>query len=141
MSDGLEIPGGWEVSGFGEPPAAVLRRAITRVESMLDRLEFRSVRDSGLRAVDVPVDRLVVVPIRPSAAPAPNAARVPGIPNARDERSDAVAQGKSIMLHAQHVADRMQAQAREAATQVLAAAHRESAALVAMERAAEAGLD
>jgi hypothetical protein len=71
MSDGVEIPGGPEVFGDGEPPAAVLRRAISRVESMLDRLEFRSARDGGQRAVDLPVEEQDV-PIRPWNTPGRN---------------------------------------------------------------------
>lgn len=39
MADGPEVSGEWDLSGTGEPPAALLRRAISHVESLLHRLD------------------------------------------------------------------------------------------------------
>ena len=114
MSDGVEIPGRWEVASLGEPPAAVLRRAISRVESILDRLEFRAVRGGDERRLAVPINSHVVVPIRPNAAPAGNAAVPGGIANAEELRAEAIAQGERIVLRAQQLCNQMQEKAREA---------------------------
>ena len=39
MTDGPDVPGEWDPSGQAEPPAALLRRAISHVEQLLQRLE------------------------------------------------------------------------------------------------------
>lgn len=39
VGNGSEVPGEWDSSGPGEPPAQLLRRAISHVESLLQRLE------------------------------------------------------------------------------------------------------
>lgn len=39
VGNGSEVPGEWDSSGPGEPPAQLLRRAISHVESLLHRLE------------------------------------------------------------------------------------------------------
>lgn len=114
MSDGVEIPGRWEVAPLGEPPAEVLRRAISSVESILDRLEFRAIRGGGQRRLDVPIDPQVVVPIRPRAAPGGKAAAPGGMANAAKLRAEAIAQGERILLRAQQLCNQKQAQARDA---------------------------
>jgi cell division septum initiation protein DivIVA len=39
VTDGPDVPGEWDPSGQAEPPAALLRRAISHVEQLLQRLE------------------------------------------------------------------------------------------------------
>jgi hypothetical protein len=39
VGNGPDVPGEWDSSGPSEPPAQLLRRAISHVESLLNRLE------------------------------------------------------------------------------------------------------
>ena len=62
MTDGRDVPGSWDPGASGEPPAALLRRAISHVESLLHRLDPLEVPDEepATQVVEKPVTQLPI---------------------------------------------------------------------------------
>ena len=77
MGNGPDVPGEWDSSGPSEPPAQLLRRAISHVESLLNRLENpadQPAPEPAAPRVDPPLDG------RRARRP-PNALSAPRLPS------------------------------------------------------------
>ena len=126
MGDGPEVPGEWDSSGSNEPPAQLLRRAISHVESLLHRLEAPAepatapaepAPADGTTSPQEPVEDNVLELSRPVAAeeshvetePEPDGPEeyvpLPGVSSA------AQAEALRITLHAHEEAHRLRAEA------------------------------
>ena len=115
MGEEPQIPGDWDPTGSGEPPAQLLRRAISHVESLLHRLEpaVEAVDDTQTAAASG-VDTSPVVARTDTRADAPE------VPTAADPTrftplptvsSAEKAEALRITLHAHEEAHRLQSEA------------------------------
>jgi hypothetical protein len=158
VADAPQVPGGWDPAESGDPPAQLLRRAISHVESLLHRLEnpTDATREPSADAAPPPdasrgepqdlSDRAPVTPISPTVAEAQELHSTLQVYEeeqraeaaASAARADAAAEGERILTQAREVSDRVQTAARQSASELLVAAQHESAALLA---AAEAEAD
>lgn len=84
MGNGPEVPGEWDSSGPSEPPAQLLRRAISHVESLLHRLE-------------TPTEPQTVVVARSEGGPDENPVAADGAASAPESASADASHGDNVV--------------------------------------------
>jgi vacuolar-type H+-ATPase subunit E/Vma4 len=152
-----DVPSEWDVPASTEPPAQLLRRAISHVESLLHRLENPA--EQPAVAAPAESESAVVVDLAKPAhvsEPEETAAllSLSGVSStaqaealritlhAHEEahrvRAEAAAEGERILVEARMLSDRLHIESRDTASELLAAAKDEAAAIIEAARA-EAG--
>jgi hypothetical protein len=162
VSDGGDQPGDWYPSESGEssePPAALLRRAISHVESLLHRLDPSDAPDapslpapitqlpvSAIPSEPLPIEPLVVSEEPPgtsSTAQADALLRSLRVheqahrlrAEASGARAEAAAESERILAEARELSERVRSEARESVAEMLGIARREAAVVIDAARA------
>jgi cell division septum initiation protein DivIVA len=165
VTDGPDVPGEWDPSGQAEPPAALLRRAISHVEQLLQRLErpgapVENAIDPTAGSVGTGMGSTVeatpaddsgaIEPVlnnpvrRISSAAQAEALRVSL--NAHEKanrllaeasaiRAQSASEGEQILVEARELADRMQGEASEEAALYVSRAREDAESLVSQAAA------
>jgi hypothetical protein len=140
VTDGSDVPGDWDPSGQAEPPAALLRRAISHVEQLLGRLEHAGAPDTATvalpigstltqrdtRTLDGALEPMgLASPVRGiSSSSQAEALRVSLSAHERANRllaessairAQSAAEGERVLSEARDLADRVQIEARDEA--------------------------
>jgi hypothetical protein len=146
VADGPEVPGEWDPSGSGEPPAALLRRAISHVESLLHRLDPVDAMNPPAGDLDLPP---VVVPPPAVDEPKSSTAQADALrislraheeahrlrAEANGARAEAAAEGERILIEARELGERIRADARDTVAEMVGIARGEAAVVIEAARA------
>jgi hypothetical protein len=150
VADGEDMPGGWDPGGSGEPPAALLRRAISHVESLLHRLDPIELPDEEPLAhlSESTVTQLPIEPLEEPLAPSSSAAQADALrtslraheeahrlrAEASGARAEAAAEGERILHEARELSDLVRTEARDSVADMLGIARREAAVVIEAAR-------
>jgi hypothetical protein len=146
VAEGPEVPGEWDPSGSGEPPAALLRRAISHVESLLHRLDPVDATNPPAGELDAASTAVVPPPLDEPKSSTAQADALRISLRAHEEahrlraeangaRAEAAAEGERILLEARELGERMRAEARDGVAEMIGIARREAAVVIESARA------
>jgi hypothetical protein len=146
VAEGEDVPGGWDPGESGEPPAALLRRAISHVESLLHRLDPIELPDDDPLAhvSESAVTQLPIEPLEEPLPPSTSAAQADALrrslrvheeahrlrAEASGVRAEAAAESERILHEARELSDRVRIEARDSVADLLGLARREAAVVI-----------